>query len=71
MPFLCCFSRDIFRISRWNLQVGFRMSEYHLCPTTTWKVQIVHREVPGQPNVVTRVLEERIGENVGKILGGS
>jgi|GEM_PF-5857167 len=47
------------------------MSEYHLCPTTTWKFQIVHREVPGQPNVVTRVLEERIGENVGKILGGS
>ncbi|MCX6701036.1 MAG: hypothetical protein NTV68_14150 [Methanomicrobiales archaeon] len=44
------------------------MSEYHMCPATTWKFRVVHPEVPGQPTVEARVLEERTVVGVGKIL---
>ncbi len=47
------------------------MSEYHPYMATTWKFQIVHREVTGRPNVEARVLEERIGDNVGILLQGT
>jgi len=46
------------------------MSESLRFPATTWKFQVVPREVPGQPNMEAGVLEERIGENVMHILEG-
>lgn len=60
--------------------IGLHMSEHQPSIATIWKPQVVHPEVPGhkrggsggdcteRPNVEARVLEERIIENVGKIL---